>query len=699
MKDVVEKRDLLLEIGCEELPSRFIPGALARLEEESGLLLDEHRLGYEGSKTWATPRRLVLLISGLASRQSDLLQRTRGPSRERAYDAAGAPTGALLGFARSQGLLPEELTVGQFKGADFIFARKELPGQAAQDLLPDILTQLLRRLSFPRPMYWENKENRFARPIRRMLALYGEKALQFTFAGVTSGESTFGHRFLSPGPFFVQNAAAYLRCLEGNHVMLDQDQRRAAIREQLVEQAAALGGQPLIDENLLEEVTFLVEYPIAVSGSFPPDYLVLPREVLITTMQVHQRYFPVTEEGNGALLSHFIGISNNRFHENIRRGYEKVLGARLADARFFYEEDIKVPLDAYTERLSGVVFQEELGTLAQKQERLVKLIYAAGERLGLSAAAVRRAARAAELCKADLVTCMVRELPELQGTMGREYALLSGEDSVTAGAIYEHYLPRHAGDDLPKSIEGALLSLVDRADTLSGCFAAGLQPSGSEDPYALRRQAQGIISILLAHELNLQPSWLLERALQQYDKMLSLPAERLGALRGTLHEFMVQRLRFALQGKGFSYDVVEAVLAVSHPAVAELCRRAAALEKQLHTTALRDLSAAYIRTANLARGADGGRVEQALLAEPAEKELYLNLLERVPEVEQALQQQQYDSCFELLASLREPVDDFFDQVLVMAEDEGLRRNRLNLLAAVKGLFNRFADFALLQLPD
>ncbi len=697
--DTMGKEDLLLEIGCEELPSRFIPGALAQLEEGAALLLKEHRLSFEGSKSWATPRRLVLLISGLAVRQSDLQQKVKGPAVERAYDTAGAPTGALLGFARNQGLPPEKLITETVKGTDFIFAVKELRGKAAEDLLPDILVQLLRRISFARPMYWESKENRFARPIRWLLALYGDRPLGFTFAGVVSGCSTWGHRFLSPGPFTVDCTAAYFRCLEENHVLLDQEQRRTAIRQQLIEQADALGGRPLIDADLLEEVTFLVEYPVAVSGSFSRDYLELPREVLITTMQVHQRYFPLVEKEDGTLLPYFIGISNNRFHENIRRGYEKVLGARLADARFFYEEDLKEPLSAHAARLSGVVFQEELGSLAQKQERLVKLIDKLGGRLGLSEKQMGKAKRAAELCKADLVTSMVREFPELQGVMGREYAALSGEAPETAGAIYEHYLPRHAGGNIPISIEGAMLSLADRADTLSGCFAIGLQPTGSEDPYALRRQAQGIITILLEHEFDLVPAELLEGALRQHGEALSLSSQRLATLRGALHEFMMQRLRFALQGKGLSYDVIEAVLAVPYRTLAELCRRASTLEQQLRTSAIRDLSAAYTRTANLVRQVKGGAVERALLAEPAEKELYLRLLEAAPGVEQALHQQHYSACLEQLASLKGPVDLFFDQVLVMAEDEKLRRNRLNLLAAVKGLFNRFADFALLQLGE
>ncbi len=695
----IQKNELLLEIGCEELPSRLIPGALLRLEEEAVLLFKENRLSFESSASWGTPRRLVLLVKGLASRQPDLLQKIKGPALERAYDSAGAPTRALLGFARSKGLLPDELIVEKVKETDFVFALQQLPGEAAEDLLPRLLPRLLRRISFPRPMYWENKENRFARPIRNLLALYGDRPLHFTFAGVASGRCTFGHRFLSPGPITVENPAAYLRCLEENHVLLDQKRRRTVIERQLMECAASLGGEPLIDGELLEEVNFLVEYPAAVGGSFAADYLELPREVLITTMQVHQRYFPVISKEDGSLLPNFIGISNNRYHENIRRGYEKVLGARLADARFFYEEDLKEPLAAYAGRLSGVVFQEELGSLAEKQERLLKLIRVAGERLGLSGNRLARAERAAGLCKADLVTSMVRELPELQGVMGREYALRSGEEAETARAIYEHYLPRHAGDELPGSIEGALLSLVDRADTLSGSFAVGLQPTGSEDPYALRRQAQGIISILLEHEFEITPAELLETALRQHGEALSLSAGTLGTLRSALHEFMAQRLRFALQGKGLSYDVVDAVLAVPYRSLAELQRRAFALEERLRAPLLRDLNAAYIRVANLARRAGGGQVKRGLLAESSEKELYLRLAEIEPGVNQALQRQDYGACLELLASLRGPVDLFFDEVLVMSENEELRRNRLDLLAAVKGLFNRFADFSLLQLAD
>lgn len=691
------KKDLLLEIGCEELPPRFIPEAMNQMQDQIASLLEEHRLSFDTGRAWGTPRRLVLLVEGLASRQTHLQQKVKGPPVERAYDAAGSPTGALYGFARSQGLSPEALLVEKLNGVPYLFALKELPGAAAEMLLPGILTRLLSGISASRTMYWERKEDRFPRPVRWLLALYGAKPVQFTFSGVTADRETRGHRFLSPGPFRVESIDGYFDCLEQNRVLLDHDRRRERIRELLVEAAAAAGGRPLIDEALLDEVTFLVEFPVAVTGSFSRDYLELPREVLVTTMQVHQRFFPVLEKDSDALKPCFTGISNNLFHENIRRGYEKVLRARLADARFFYSEDCKEHLEYYAAQLSRVIFHEDLGTMAEKQERLVALVGEIGEHLGHAGNHISKAKRAAQLCKADLVTRMVREFPELQGVMGREYARLGGEDPETSGAIHEHYLPRHPGDAVPATLEGALLSLADRADTLSGCFAAGIQPTGSQDPYALRRQGLGIIAVLMACGFELTPAALLDAALQEHLKTMPLSIQHRNRLRSALHDFMTHRLRFVLQEQGLSYDVVEAVLAVPYRAVAELHERARVLEKELRTELLKNISAAYIRVANLSGRAGGEAVQQDLLVEPAEKELHRRFLQIKPGLERALEQTDYRASLELLASLKEPVDHFFDGVMVMVEDERLQRNRLNLLAAVKDLFDRLANFSLLQL--
>jgi len=694
----VPAHDLLLEIGCEEIPSRFIAGAVEQLQEGAAALLQEQRLGYSHIEAWGTPRRLTLLVSSLDERQPDLLEKVKGPPRNRAYDSEGNATPALQGFLRSHGLSGDQIQFEEIKGAAYVVALKRIAGRRTAELLPDILPALLRRLSFPRPMYWESKEVRFARPIRWLLSLYGGETVKFSFAGVSSGRQTYGHRFLAPGPHRVDHAKHYFACLQENKVILDQQQRRETIRRQVEEAARRYGGHALLSEALLDELTFLVEYPVVVAGSFSKDYLNLPREVLITTMQVHQRYIPVAsspEEG-APLLPFFFGISNNSYHDNIRKGYEKVLQARLADARFFFNEDRKQPLERYGEQLQSVIYQEALGSMEQKRQRLVELTRTAGQRLKLPPEQLQAAQRAAHLCKADLVTHMVGEFPELQGVMGREYARLSGEDERVAVAIYEHYLPRYSGDAVPKTVEGALVSLADRFDTLAGCFAIGLQPTGSQDPYALRRQAQGAVAILLERELHLSPVELAEDALKLYSPQLKLTPDQRTLLLKSLQEFINQRLRFIFQEKGLSYDVVEAVLAVPFTSVPDLYRRARHLEGLLRSPVLADILTAYNRVANLARKAAGGPVEQSLLKNPAEKELYKRFLEIKPRFLLEQEQGRYDLCFRLLQELRGPVDRFFDEVMVMVEDEKLRQNRLNLLLALKQLFNRVADFALLQ---
>ncbi len=691
-------RDFLLEIGCEEIPSRFIAGAVEQLQEGAAALLQEQRLKYSHIEAWGTPRRLTLLVRDLDERQPDLLDKVKGPPRNRAYDSEGNATPALQGFLRGHGLADDQIQIEEIKGAMYVVALKKIAGRRTEELLPEILPLLLRRLNFPRPMYWESKEVRFARPIRWLLSLYGSDLIKFSFAGVNSGRVTYGHRFLAPGPHRVEHTEHYFTCLQENKVMLDQQQRRETIRRQVKEAANSHGGHPLLSEALLDEVTFLVEYPVVIAGSFDQDYLNLPREVLITTMQVHQRYIPVAaspEEG-APLLPFFFGISNNIYHENIRKGYEKVLQARLADARFFFNEDRKRSLESYGEQLQSVIYQEALGSMEQKRQRLVELTRIAGQRLKLSPEQLQAAQRAAHLCKADLVTNMVGEFPELQGVMGREYARLSGEDERVAVAIYEHYLPRHGGDAVPKTIEGALVSLADRFDTLVGCFAVGLQPTGSQDPYGLRRQAQGAVSILLEQELHLSPAELIEAALKLYSPQLKLTQEQRGLLLKSLQEFINQRLRFIFQEKGLSYDVVEATLAVPFDSVPDLYRRARHLEGLLRSEVLADILTAYNRVANLARKAAGGPVEQSLLKNPAEKELYQRFLEIKPRFLLEQEQGCYDACFKLLQELRGPVDRFFDEVMVMVEDEKLKQNRLNLLLTLKQLFNRMADFSLLQ---
>jgi glycyl-tRNA synthetase beta chain len=689
------KHDLLLEIGCEEIPSRFIAGTMEQLKKEAAALFSASRLDFDSIDTWATPRRLVMRVKALEEEQADLVEKIKGPPYNRAYDDDGQPTKALLGFIQSQGVTLEQVEDEMIKDARYVMVQKETPGRTTKLLLPELLTKLIQKLSFPRPMYWQSKDVRFARPIRWLLALYNNLPVPFSYAGITAGRLTFGHRFLSPGPFEVDSVDHYFRVLEENHIVVDHNLRREMIRRQLIEKAEECGGEALIDDDLLDEVTYLVEYPVAVDGSFDSAYLDLPQEVPITSMQYHQRYFPIVEKGSGRLMPYFVGISNNRFHPNIRKGYAKVLQARLADGRFFFNEDCKEPLENYVEKLKSVIFLESLGSLDQKRSRLVDLVGKISVSLDLPADLVERAERAAHLCKADLVTNMVKEFPELQGVMGREYARLSGEADGVAIGIYEHYLPRYAGDIVPFAMEGALVSLADRIDTLVGCFAIGIQPTGSQDPYALRRQAQGAVTIMLSLDLELSPETYIGHGLDALAATLTLNADQRLQVQTSVYEFLLQRIRFALQDRGIEHGIAEAVLGVPFRSVSEVFKKAAVIEEYLKGPLLDEVIIAYNRVANLAEKADGSIVDKTLFEDLSEKELFRSL----KTAEETLSgMNDYTRCLEHLQLLKQPIDNFFDNVMVMVEDDKLRANRLNLLAALKNSFNRLADFSKLQAP-
>ncbi len=687
--------NFLMEIGCEEIPSRFIPRAMEQLSAEAAALLDENRLGHGPIETWGTPRRLVILVSNLEMKQVDLVEKVKGPPLDRAYDDAGHPTKALQGFIKSQGVTLEQIGEEVIKEARYVMVEKEIPGRLTEELLPELLPLIIRKLSFPRPMYWQHKDVRFARPIRWLLALYHNKPVVFSFAGIQSGRITYGHRFLAPGPFEIDSANHYFRCLEENYIVVDQNRRRKMIVEQLEEKAAEKEGSALIDQDLLEEVTYLVEYPVAVDGSFDPAYLELPQEVAITSMQNHQRYFPIVEKESGRLMPHFVGISNNRFHQNIRKGYAKVLQARLADGQFFYNEDCKESLESHLEKLKSVIFLESLGNVDQKRARLVELTEKIGRTLGLPTDQVEKAKRSAHLCKADLVTNMVREFPELQGIMGREYAKLSGEAEEVAVAIYEHYQPRYAGDAIPSTMAGALVALADRIDTLAGCFAAGIQPTGSQDPYALRRQAQGVVAILLGFEMNLSLEDYIDYALDALSETLEIDREKRQQLEKSLYDFLIQRIRFVLRDRGTDHDVTEAVLAVPFKTTVDLVKKAAVLEQYLKGPLLDDVITAYNRVGNLAQKAPDDTVDKTLFADISEKELFRSL----KTAEESLDNlDDYVKALEQLQLLKQPVDNYFDNVMVMVEDQKVRENRLSLLLALKKTFNRVADFSKLQSP-
>lgn len=682
-------RDLLLEVGTEELPARFLDVALPQLREAAVAQLKELRLSYSGVHVYGTPRRLALLVEGLPERQADLVREVKGPSRQVAFDADGQPTRAAQGFARSQGVPVEDLQVRETEQGAYVFAVLREAGRPVAEVLVDWLPRLVTGLHFPKSMRWGAGELRFARPIRWLVALLDDQVLPIELERVRAGRVTRGHRFLAPEPIELDAPTQYVERLRAAYVLVDASERRQAVLDQVREAAARHGARVIEDPELVAEVANLVEYPAAVVGGFDPAYLQLPREVLITPMREHQRYFPLIDEA-GRLLPHFVAISNGPRTDMalIRQGNEKVLAARLADARFFYEEDRRQPLAAYVSRLAEVVFQEQLGTVHEKMERIRRLTGWLADAVGADEDSRTAAVRAAELAKADLVTQMVYEFPELQGIMGREYALLSGEGDAVAQAIFEHYLPRHAGDELPASLAGSLVSVADKLDTIVGCFGAGLIPTGSQDPYGLRRQALGVLRIAAG----LSSGFDLERALAQakegYGDRLDTDTD---VLVGRITEFFQQRLRGLMQEEGLRHDIVEAVLAVGFSDVAGSFRRARALAQFSGSEDFDALITAYQRAANLAGKGDTDQVEEGVLGHPAERALYGALQDVAGRVEAALASARYEEVLEHLATLRPHVDRLFEEVLVMAPEPEVRRNRLALLRRLVALCHQVAD--------
>ncbi len=690
-------RDFILEIGTEEIPARFRPGAIEQFKEQALELLKSNRLAFTEVQTFGTPRRLALFITNLAGLQEDREERTKGPSKDAAFDANGKPTRAALAFAEKQGLRLDQLKLERYGKKEYLVAVREIPGEKTPELLRETLPSLLKSVVFPKNMVWEQSKARFARPIRWILCLFGEELVNFSYAGLSSGRETRGHRFLNPGPFVISSPSHYFSCLKESGVILDHKQRELLIREKVEDAACLLNGIACLDGDLLQEVTFLVESPEAISCSYPQSYLDLPREVLVTTMQSHQRYFPVEDE-TGTIRPFFIAVSNNGAApmENIRRGNEKVLKARLADARFFYDEDQKVSLEERVHDLKNILFQEELGSLYEKTERLQKLTGVFLEKSTELTDEERRASlRSAFLAKADLTTHMVGEFPELQGIMGREYALRSGETIETAVAIFEHYLPRFAGDVLPSTIGGAVVALADKADHLAGCFAVGIRPSGSQDPYALRRQALGILHILLYHRLPFSFKDLIRQALLLLKKKLShLSEEEIAGLTEDIRRFAWQRLRYIFQEEGIDYDIIEAVLSTPQDNITSLAERVRFLQANRESEDLKNAASAYIRVANLARNASPGIIPlEDYLIEDGEKQLFAALVPAEKEIRLAIEKEDLAGALQSMSRFRGPVDSFFEEILVMAEEEKIRNNRLALLKNIRDLYLQMADFS------
>lgn len=688
------KRELLLEIGTEEIPARFMPEILKQLMEKGKTLLSEQRLSYGEVRALGTPRRLVLHVTELMTKQTDQEEKKKGPARERAFDQEGNPTAAARGFAAKLGLQVEDLELERTEKGEYLVALQKTSGIETKDVLLEMLPRLIKNLPFPKNMYWENSRFRFARPLRWLLCLYGNEPVEIQCAGVTGGCETRGHRFMAPGPFRAKNPDHYFSLLPEMNVILDQDVRSTLIKKGVEAAAASCGAYAVLDPDLLDEVTFLVEQPQALLCSYPKNYLSLPRDVLVTTMQSHQRYFPL-EDMDGNICPYFVAVSNNPAapEENVRAGNEKVLKARLADARFFYDEDRRVTLESRVEKLKDILFQEKLGTIYDKMKRLIALTdYLADHFPGTGAEDKTVALRAARLAKADLTTHMVGEFPELQGIMGREYALADGEDEKTANAIYEHYLPRFTGDAVPLSRAGALIALADKSDHLVGCFVAGIRPTGSQDPYALRRQSLGLIQITIEHAFSLQFGELIKKVLKLYSECL--PALDRDKISAEIKGFVWQRLRHYMQEKGINYDVVDGTLTVPVDDISALWQRARFLQEKRNDKKLALTAAAYTRVSNLASAADPAfSVNEKLLQEEGEKELYKRFREIEPKVKAFVAAGDYASTLTLFAKFKEAIDLFFEAVLVMANDDDIRKNRLALLFRIREMYLQLADFS------
>ena len=679
--------DLLFEIGTEELPWGAVQDGRGQLRQNMAAALERERLGYEEISIFSTPRRLAAVVTGLAERQKDMESLIRGPSRQAAYDAEGKPTGAAMGFARSKGVDVEELQVHEAEKGEFVFAVVKEQGKDTFHILPEILDSLLHSFSFRKTMRWGAGDFRFARPIRWIIALYGERIIPFTLGGVEAGRISRGHRFLCKTEVVIETPAVYLEALREGCVLADEMERRRAVKEGVEEALYGKGLKALPARDTLDEVMDLVEYPHVITGLFNDSYLQLPREVLQTAMQEHQRYFPLERE-DGELAPAFLIVQNSdpTQADTIRSGNERVLRARLEDASFFYKEDGRVSQEQRLERLKSVVWQAQLGSMYEKSLRLKDLC---GEicRLGhLGPLLSEQAQRAAILAKTDLVTAMVIEFPSLQGIVGRIYAAAEGEDKETAAAIEEQYKPRFAGDSLPQSLPGAVLSLADKADNLAGCFGAGLIPTGSEDPYALRRQAQAIMPILAKSGIHIDGAAVLAYAAAKF----AFPDPTAVALKAG--DFCLQRWRQLLISDGFAYDLVAAVLPLALQDPADAKGRLEAMQQVRNQGLLQKTYTAFERCWNLSRKAGNEKIDEALLQEDPEKKLYSQLVWSQEPLRNYLDNSEYGAALGVLLDLGPSIDRFFEEIFVMGDDQRLRENRLALLAQVARLFLEFADF-------
>lgn len=712
---------LLFEIGTEEIPAKFMPGILKQLKELAAAKMQELRIPFEDITVYGTPRRMAFIAGGVAETQADVVVEAKGPSVKIAY-VSGAPSKAAQGFARGQGVDVKDLVIRD----NYVYAVKHLAGQPVVELLPGLLMDILTSLSFPKTMRWADYEFRFVRPIRWMVALFGDQIIPVEICGVKSGKFSMGHRFMQQslkaaaesqgllsaalskvgnkvysalagvkGAVEIPSAGDYKKVMYDNFVMVDQDERRALILQQIKDLAAQNGGEAEINADLLEEVNYLVEWPTALCGKFEEKFLSLPKECIITPMREHQRYFPVLDE-DGNLLNKFITVRNggSEHLDIVTHGNERVLRARLSDAEFFFNEDRATKLEGRLEKLKTVSFQEGLGNMYDKSERLVKM--AEMLRFAINTPVdEEELRRCALLCKTDLVTGMVIEFTELQGVMGREYALLDGEKPEVATGIFEHYLPRFAGDALPATTIGRIVGIGDKLDNICATFSRGLAPTGSQDPYALRRQALGVINILLDANYHISLAKIIAGTLY----LLDIKPEETGKLVPQIMEFFKQRLRNLLMDQGIRYDVIDAVFADKrNDDMVDLAVRCKALAAYVEAGNAEPLVQVSVRVSNLCKKIEKEvAISGALFKDESENKLHEVVAAVSKEIIPEIVLYDYAAVLKAGEKVIEPVNAFFDNVMVMDEDENVKNNRLAMLEEVRGIVNAVGDLSLLVL--
>ncbi|MCM3596267.1 glycine--tRNA ligase subunit beta [Metabacillus idriensis] len=680
----MSKHDLLLELGLEELPARFVTDAMNQLSLKTTNWLKEKNISFGEVNVFSTPRRLAVQIEGVAAKQEDIEEEAKGPAKKIALDGDGNWSKAAVGFSRGQGASVDDIFFKEIGGIEYAHVQKFIKGKETKELLTD-LREIITGLTFPKNMRWGSQELRFARPIKWMIALYGQEVIPFSITGVQTGKETRGHRFLGSDQV-INHSSEYEKSLLSQFVIASPVKRKEAILTQLHHIEEENKWNIPIDKDLLEEVTNLVEYPTALFGKFEEEYLSLPEEVLVTTMKEHQRYFPV-KNAEGELLPYFVTVRNGDHNhiENVARGNEKVLRARLSDAAFFYNEDQKLVISDNVKKLDKIVFHEELGSTGDKVRRMTSLSQILAERFSVSSEEKTHVLRAAEICKFDLVTHMVYEFPELQGIIGEKYARAFGEAEEVAAAVNEHYMPRHAEDSAPASTAGAIVALADKLDTIAGFFSIGVIPTGSQDPYALRRQASGIVQILLAKKWTISLDELFDLALAPFNEIDQ------NKVKNEMLAFFKMRVKHVLDEKKIRYDIIDAVLGSGQMELTAIMEKAAVLEDAAKEESFKGIMEAFARVQNISKKGTGAAVNPELFKNKEEQELYDQYMQVKDDYEANTAAGEYHAAFAALRSLQPFIQSYFNETMVMAEDEVLKNNRLGQMKQLAALIESFAN--------